>query len=311
MTLVSARSYRMLTWLLPLVVVFAARDPLWTQCETVYAHIVNIRAGAERIRKTGVDVRELPEMKSDYEQLVRKKMKIASSLFGASSQTAFYDLLMQKAEESDVSIVAVSPKPMRTDAGFAELPLSLGVTGSFDKIAQFVNEIEKVNRLMRVEELAMAKDPAGRLVADIRLLAYMYSDTLGSAKASKGKQEAVYQKREEYLGDLQKALNVTIAAASFSYAPGGRDDPFGSAVPDGVKKGAAIAPESKQPFGLALKGILWKTPPLAILETLDGRTCIVQEGETVNGFKVSSISRTDVTIATAQGNHVLHQYDEK
>ena len=312
MTIVSARSYRILTWLLPLLVVFTARDLLWTQCCEVYAHIVNIRAGSERIRKTGADVRELPEMKSDYEQLVRTKTKIASSLFGATSQTGLYDLLMQKAEEASVSIVAVSPRPQRTDAGFAELPLSLEVTGGFDNIALFINEIERVNRLMRVEELSMARDQAGRVLADIRLLAYMYSDTIGPFKTAKGKQDAAYQKRENYLADLQKALEVKIAPASFSYAPGTQGDPFGAARPEGATKTASVAaPASKQPFGLTLKGILWKNPPLAILETLDGQTYIVQQGETVSGFKVSAISRTDVTILTPQGNHVLHQYDEK
>jgi Pilus assembly protein, PilO len=313
MTLASARSFRILTWLLPVVIIFAARDALWTQCSAVYTHIVNIKAGAERIRKTGVDVRELPEMKSDYEGLVRKKTTIASSLFGASSQTALYDLLMEKAGEAGVAIVAVVPKPQRIEAGFADLPLSLEVAGGFDRLALFVNGIEKVNRLMRVEELAMAKDRGGRLVAEIKLLAYMYSGTLGPASAAKGKPEAPYQKREEYLGNLQKALEAKITPASFTYSPGAQGDPFGAAAAAGgtKKPDGAVAAPSKQPFGLTLKGILWKNPPLAILETLDGRTYIVQQGETVSGFKVSAISRTDVTIAAPQGNHVLHQYDEK
>jgi Tfp pilus assembly protein PilO len=313
MTLISLRSYRILSWGMPLLVLFIARDLLWTECSAIYSHVVNIQAGSERIRKTGVDVRELPEMKSDYEQLAREKMKIASSLFGAKAQTGLYDLLMQKAGEASVSIVAVAPKPQKTEAGFVELPLALEVTGSFDSIALFVNVIEKVNRLMRVEDLAVAKDQTGRLSAGIRLLAYLYSDTLGPSGTGKGKKDAVYRKREEYLADLHKALEVQIAPASFSYTPGGHGDPFGATLLSGTKMpGPVAAPSaSKQPFGLTLKGILWKNPPLAILETLDGQTNIVQEGETVSGFKVSSISRTDVTIATPQGNHVLHQYDEK
>jgi Tfp pilus assembly protein PilO len=312
MTLLTPQSYRMLRWLMPVAVLFIARDFLWMQCENVYDHIVNIKAAAERIRKTGADVRELPEMKNDYEQLVRKKTKISSSMFGAESQTGLYDLLMQKAEDSKVSIVAVSPRQQKADAGFIELPLSIEVAGGFDDIALFVNAIEKVNRLMRVEEISFSKDQTGRLSAGIKVLAFLYSDTLGQAGGAKGKKEPAYQKRENYLADLRKALDVQIAPATFAYTPGEHGDPFGVVMTEGAKPATGAPPVvSNQQIGLTLKGILWKNPPLAILETLDGKTYPVQEGETVNGCKVVAIERSEVKIATPRGIHVLHQYDEK
>jgi Tfp pilus assembly protein PilO len=315
MTIVSARNYTILTWLLPVFIIIGARDLLWSQLESAYSHIGNIGTFSDQIRRTGIHIRELPEMKSDYENLVRKKAVIASSLFGASSEAGLYELLILKAREADVSIVSVTPRPRRIDAGFAEQPLSLEATGNYNCLARFINEIEKVNRLMRVEELSMAKDRGGMLTAEIRLLVYMYVDTLPTAsKTAKGgnRQENAFQERDTYLSDLQKALGVTITPPSYSYtAPSGQADPFGATSSQGVKNPNQASGAKKETCGLSLKGILWKDPPLAILESLDGKTYIVKQGESVNEVTVSSISRTDVVIATPQGDHVLHQYDQK
>jgi Tfp pilus assembly protein PilO len=313
MTAITARSYKMLTWLLPVLVALSAYSWLEKEIGAIASHIEGIKTISAKIRKTGIHIRELPEMKSDYEGLVRKKAAIASSLFGAQSEASLYELLMLKARDADVSIVAMTPRPRRPGSGFSELPLSLDVAGAFDNIGQFTGMIENVNRLMRVDELSMSKDHDGRLVAAIKLLVYVYSDTGVPPAVVKSKLEAAYQKRENYLAELQKALQVQITPSSDAYAPPGKSDPFGS-VPDRAKPAGqnTLSPAAaKQNPGISLKGILWKEPPLAILETIDGRTFIVKAGENVNGSVVSSIERTEVTISSPQGKYVLHQYSDK
>jgi Tfp pilus assembly protein PilO len=311
MTLVSVRTYQWLTWLLPVLLVVLVRDVFKEQVLSMYGRITAVRTLAARIHKTGVHVRELPEMKNDLERLAHKKMEIASSLLGAKSEAGLYDLLMLKARESNVAIVSMTPRQQRVGGDFAELPLSIEAAGGFNDLGRFIGAIENVNRLMRVEKLSMEKDRDGRLTAAIELLVYRYSDTLGGREPGTNRQEAAFQKREQYLVDLDKALSVRIPLPKNTFTLTGRDDPFGTvaAGPAATRSAATAGP--KEPLSLVLKGILWKEPPLAILEALDGRTYIVKQGDPVNGFKVSSITRNEVVIATPQGNHVLHQYDQK
>jgi Tfp pilus assembly protein PilO len=313
MTVIATRSYRILTWLLPALVALSAYSWLEKEAGEIVSRVSAMGAVSAKIRKTGIHIRELPEMKTDYEKLVRKKAAIASSLFGAQSEAGLYELLLQKAREADVSIIAMAPRPQRTASGFTELPLSLEVAGGFDDIARFTGLVENVNRLMRVEELALSKDRDGRVVAAIRLLVYMYSDTSSLPPASKSKLDAAFQKRETYLAELENVLQVKISPPSYAFTPSGRSDPFGmTAGREKTNSGAANqADTSKQTLGMTLKGILWKEPPLAILETLDGRTFIVKKGETVSGFTISSIERGKVTVSSPRGTHVLHQYADK
>ena len=314
MTLVTVRNYKMLVWIMPALLVALARDPLMDQAAAMYGHITAIRTHSASIHKTGVTVRELPDMKNDFERLAHKKMAIASSLLGAGSEASLYDLLMFKAMETGAAIVSVSPRPQRGDAGFAELPLAIEAAGTFNNLARFIAAIENVNRLMRVEELVMSKDREGRLTASMQLLVYRSIDSISPAPQSgKGgkRREAVSLKRELYRADLERALSVEVPAQSNAFDFSGPGDPFGAVAAGPLKKGPATAQTPRKPVGLTLKGILWKQPPLAILEALDGSTYIVKQGDPVNGFKVSSITRTEVVIATPQGNYVLQQYDTK
>jgi len=311
MTIASVRTYRILAWLLPIGMVVLARDLLWNRVEAIYDHATAIQSFSALCHRTGVHIRELPDMKNDFERLAHKKMGIASSLLGATSEAfSLYDLLMLKAGEAGVSVVTVTPRPQRLDAGFAELPLLLEVSGSYHGLARFTASVENVNRLMRVEELAMSRDRGGRLTETMKIVAYRLSDSLAAGKPGKGKKAAVYENRGQYLAELNAALTVTIAPPSNRYTFSGQADPFGA-----VALGSGMRPVpgnvSQKPLGLTLKGIVWKEPPLAILEAIDGRTFIVRQGDTLSGCTISSISRNEVTITAPQGTHVLHQYDQK
>jgi hypothetical protein len=216
---------------------------------------------------------------------------------------------MLKAGETGAAIVSVTPRVRQAGTAYGGVPLSLEVAGSFNTLARFIAAIENVNRLMRVEELLLSKDREGRLTASLQLLVYRASDTLASEDSASGRKSAAIKRRDQYHADLEKALAVEIPQPSHRFEFSGDEDPFGRVVTAPPKK-SGPGGTHKQPVSLVLKGILWKQPPLAILESLDGQTFIVKEGDPVNGFKVSSISRTEVVIATPQGKHVLQQYNK-
>jgi Tfp pilus assembly protein PilO len=314
MTLFTARNYRILVWLLPIGLVVLSRDLLWSRVEAVYDNASAIQSLSARYRKTGVHIRELPDIKNDFEKLAHKKMEISSSLLGATSEAvSIYELLMLKAGETGVSVVTITPRPQRFDAGFAELPLVLEACGSYHGLARFTAAIENVNRIMRVEECAMSKDRSGRLTQTMKILVYRSADLPGDNDRGRGKKAAAaeFEKRGQYLADLNAALAVIVAPTSSRFAFSGQADPFGAVASGSGTPSAAKDLLSKKPAGLALKGIVWKELPLAIMEAVDGRTFIVHQGDTLNGYTVSSITRSDVSITSPQGTHVLHQYDQK
>ncbi|MBN2036360.1 MAG: type 4a pilus biogenesis protein PilO [Chitinispirillaceae bacterium] len=314
MTLATVRSYRLLTWLVPVFMVVLAQDLLTSGIKKAGARIVSMHSYSQKIRNTGVHIRELPEMKGDLERLAHKKMEIASSLLGARSEADLYELLMLKARETEAVIMTVAPRQPRPGEGFSEFPLTVEAAGPFNNLARFIAAVENLNRIMRVEELVMMKNRDGVLIASIQLLVYRYSDAMPTPaqRASKKWQaESAFEKRDQYIADLEKALAVTIEIPANTFAFSGQGDPFGAFTTAQVKARTKTASPPTKPLDLILKGILWKDPPLAILEALDGRTFIVKRGDAVKGMKVSSISRTDITIAAPQGTYVLHQYDQK
>jgi Tfp pilus assembly protein PilO len=313
MTFGSVRAYRLLTWLLPVLIVVACRGLLLDRAAAVGNRLRTFRSLSERIDRTGIHVRQIPEMKNDFERLALKKMEIATSLLGKKSEASLYALIMATAQEAGVAVTVIVPRQERVAEGFLELPLSIEAAGTYGNLARFTGALENVGRIMRVEELAFEKERSGRLTESLRLLVYLYSDTLGGAVLQKGKPAVGFQNREEYLADLTEALRVSIGQSTKMHAFETLDDPFGAAAPApaGAAQAAQAPAPAKEPPGLTLKGILWKEPPLAILESLDGRTFIVRQGDSAAGFRITSITRAEVTISSPQGTHVLHQYERR
>jgi len=301
--MVSARTYRLLRILIPLFLLVLARGFIGKTVEEVRDAYSLLQFERHRIENSGVRTRGLPELKADFEALARKKAQVSSSLFAVSSEASLYDLLFLKAEEAGAIIISVSSRPKRRCAGYDELPLQLRARGAYHDLALLVNRIETSSRLLHIGELRMSVDGRGELTADMDVTAYLQSadstKTAGPRRSSPA---------PAYLAALQKALAVRTMKPAFSYAATG-GDPF-SALPVRRSGAKATGMASEAP-NVKLKGILWKQPPLAVLESLDGQTLILREGDEIGGYKVQSILRSAVNLVGPKGTHVLEQYQQK
>jgi hypothetical protein len=104
---------------------------------------------------------------------------------------------------------------------------------------------------------------------------------------------------------VEKALYLPPAPAAVRYS-GGFESPF---------KTVAQAQQSEMPHThtapaparprLSLKGILYKSNPLAILEDAGGKTSILGVGDTLNGQKITAIGKTSVTLRDRHGVYDL------
>ncbi|HUI91691.1 MAG TPA: hypothetical protein VLX68_05515 [Chitinivibrionales bacterium] len=105
---------------------------------------------------------------------------------------------------------------------------------------------------------------------------------------------------------VEKALGLPPAPPVVRYG-GGFESPFKTVWQERqgdetVHHAAAAA--SARPR-LSLKGILYKSNPLAILEDANGKTSILGVGDTLSGQKVTAIQKTAVTLRDRHGAYVL------
>jgi hypothetical protein len=104
---------------------------------------------------------------------------------------------------------------------------------------------------------------------------------------------------------VEKALSLPPPPAAVRYS-GGFESPFKTVLQarQSEARGTHAAPAPARPK-LSLKGILYKSNPLAILEDANGKTSILGVGDTLFGQKVTAIGKTSVTLRDRHGPYEL------
>jgi hypothetical protein len=106
------------------------------------------------------------------------------------------------------------------------------------------------------------------------------------------------------LVDSALGLRPVVASVRFS---GGFQSPF--LTLSEARQAAAVVPRGAQGRAsrprIVLKGILYKSNPLAILENGGGTTSILGIGDTLQGQTVTAISKTSVTLKDKRGAYEL------
>jgi hypothetical protein len=102
---------------------------------------------------------------------------------------------------------------------------------------------------------------------------------------------------------VDSALRMVPAAAPEGF-DGGTENPFRTVAE--ARLAASPGPRTKAPSAprqvIVLKGILYKSNPLAILENAAGATSILGIGDTIQGQKVEAISKTSVKLRGKSGS---------
>jgi type II secretory pathway component PulC len=105
---------------------------------------------------------------------------------------------------------------------------------------------------------------------------------------------------------VDRALSLQPSAAAVRFK-GGFESPFKLVseahrnTSGGPRRPAAVPSRPR----LVLKGVLYKSNPLAILEDANGATSILGIGDTLFGQKVAGITKTSVTLRDSHGTYDL------
>lgn len=101
---------------------------------------------------------------------------------------------------------------------------------------------------------------------------------------------------------VDSALAPEPSPIFFSFS-GSFQSPFGKASPAPAKRRVSSAP--REAVDLTLKGILTKTPPLAIIQDGSGRTHICKPGDAVGDYTVTAIDEEQARVRKGGRSYIL------
>jgi hypothetical protein len=159
---------------------------------------------------------------------------------------------------------------------------------------------------MQMNRILVAICAAGACAA-LALSASLFGGIVSDA--GKVKQPAAFTTEAGFSASfalVEKALGLRPPQASVTYI-GGFESPFRLISESRMSDMAGehhAAPVTNRPR-LVLKGILYKSSPLAILEDSGGKTSILGVGDTLAGQTVAGIGKTSVTLRDKRGTYEL------
>jgi Tfp pilus assembly protein PilO len=294
-------SYRALQWLLPLVILAVFRLPVLDKIKQVRNSIETASDEECRVSKTGVNVRSLSELKLDLEKLASKKQSIQHSLFDTENRDDFAKLILLEGEKRGVAISKILPGDIVEKEGYSTLSLYVEITGDFINLLSFIRNVEQINRIIKIDGLSLTKEDNGRILGRMNLSTYVYKIQNSSSKNGNN---------SDYLSKLNKALSLRDQNKQTTSGVGVSSPFVKEANAFRRSKSAEDALSQQKECHLKLKGILWKTPPLAVIENIDGQTYVVEEGRIIDKYTVQEIKRYSVLLSSPEGKVTLRQYDD-
>jgi type IV pilus assembly protein PilO len=159
---------------------------VWTPLQEVIAN-EKIQVEHQRVvlRKNQRLASDIPKKKEEY-KLLQKQLKVALNMLPKKSQIP--DLLegvTWAGKDSGLNFTTFKPSKETVKNIYAEVPVSLDVTGSFRQLLTFLKRVGEMPRIVDVKNLSLVVDSANRGFLKIKGQAVTYRFVQGENKKNK------------------------------------------------------------------------------------------------------------------------------
>jgi type IV pilus assembly protein PilO len=126
--------------------------------------------------------------------LYRQQVKEIEQAFGAlvrqlpnkSEMDALLTDINQAGLGRGLEFELFKPAPQETVKDFyAELPITIRVTGTYHDLGRFASDVAQLPRIVTLNDISIAQNPAGNLIMDATAMTYRYLDDEEVAKNKK------------------------------------------------------------------------------------------------------------------------------
>ena len=172
-----------------IVIVIAGHFLVWQdQTET----LEKIQAEEETLKNTYLlkkrSAVNLPALRAQLEEIEQSLSAMLKQLPDKSEMEALLVDINQAGLGRGLQFELFKPAEKETiNAFYAELPVSIRVTGGYHDIGAFASDIARLPRIVTLNDIAIAPATDGKLVLDAVAKTYRYLDEEELAKQAKGK----------------------------------------------------------------------------------------------------------------------------
>lgn len=145
--------------------------------EVTAIKIKKLESDIENKNKSLLKLNELALNPNKYklleENILAKKFELNSMLPSKIELTDFLKNIELISEENRISLENVYPQDLIKSSEYIKIPINLLFLGNYQNIISFFNRIEKMDRLVTIDNLAIVKNKDDKL--EVEILLYIYA----------------------------------------------------------------------------------------------------------------------------------------
>jgi type IV pilus assembly protein PilO len=166
---------------LAIVLVLIIAVAYWFDWKDQLANIDAEKAKEEQLKATFVDKKkqalDLPAYRKQLEDIEKQFGALLKQLPGKSEMDALLTDINQAGLGRGLQFELFKPAAEETIRDFyAELPITIRITGSYHDIGAFASDVGKLSRIVTLNDIALAANKDGSLVMDATAKTFRYLD---------------------------------------------------------------------------------------------------------------------------------------
>lgn len=144
--------------------------------------------------------KNLPKIKEDMNKAEAQLKIVMKALPETKEIPALLESISLSGQEAGLEFVLFQPGGERNQSFYAEIPVSLQISGKYHNVAVFFDKVARLPRIVNIQDINIKPDPAKKnneLLTSCTAVTYKFLDAKAAPPAAKGKKGAAKKKQAE------------------------------------------------------------------------------------------------------------------
>jgi len=144
--------------------------------------------------------KNLPKVKEEMNNAESQLKVVMKALPETKEIPTLLEGISLSGQDAGLEFVLFQPGNERNQSFYAEIPVSIQVSGKYHNVALFFDKVARLPRIVNIQDINMKPDPAKKnneLITACTAVTYKFLDAKAAAPAVKGKKGAAKKKIAE------------------------------------------------------------------------------------------------------------------
>jgi type IV pilus assembly protein PilO len=142
--------------------------------------------------------KNLPKIKEEMNNAESQLKVVMKALPETKEIPTLLESISLSGQEAGLEFVLFQPGNERNQSFYAEIPVSIQISGKYHNVAVFFDKVARLPRIVNVQDISMKPDPAKKnneLLTSCTAVTYKFLDSKAVPPAAKGKKGAAKTKQ--------------------------------------------------------------------------------------------------------------------